>query len=197
MILRKKHVAAAPVRLFKDQKSWAAWLSRNHSKSSGIWLRLAKKDSGLNSISYQEALEEALCYGWIDGQKRPENARTWLQRFVPRSEKSIWSKINCGKALALIKCGRMQAAGLQAIERAKSNGRWDAAYDSPSRATVPEDFQLALNANLRATEFFNTLDRANRYAILFRIQNAKKAETRERKIREFITMLESQDKIHR
>jgi uncharacterized protein YdeI (YjbR/CyaY-like superfamily) len=193
----EQRVVPAPARLFKDQKSWAAWLSRNHSKSSGIWLRLAKKDSGLNSISYQEALEEALCYGWIDGQKRPENARTWLQRFVPRSEKSIWSKINCGKALALIKCGRMQAAGLQAIERAKSNGRWDAAYDSPSRATVPEDFQLALNANLRATEFFNTLDRANRYAILFRIQNAKKAETRERKIREFITMLESHEKIHR
>ena len=197
MIPRKKRVAAAPVRLFKDQKSWIAWLSRNHSKSSGIWLRLAKKDSGLNSVSYQKALEEALCYGWIDGQKRPENERTWLQRFVPRSEKSIWSKINCGKALALIKCGRMQAAGLQAVERAKSNGRWDAAYDSPSRATVPEGFQLALNASPRATEFFNTLDRANRYAILFRIQNAKKAETRERKIREFITMLERHEKIHR
>jgi uncharacterized protein YdeI (YjbR/CyaY-like superfamily) len=192
----KRAVAVAPARLFKDQKSWAAWLSKSHSKSSGIWLRLAKKDSGLNSISYQEALEEALCYGWIDGQKRPENERTWLQRFVPRSEKSIWSKINCGKALALIKCGRMQAAGLQAVERAKSNGRWDAAYDSPSHATVPADFQLALSASPRAMEFFDILDRANRYALLFRIQNVKKAETRARKIREFITMLERREKIH-
>lgn len=189
-------MAAAPVRLFKDRESWASWLARNHSKSSGIWLRLAKKDSGLNSVSYQEALEESLCYGWIDGQKRPENERTWLQPFVPRSEKSIWSQINREKALALMKLGRMQAAGRQAIERAKFNGRWDSAYDSPSRATVPEDFQLALNASPRAMEFFNLLDRANRYAILFRIQNVKRAETCARKIREFITMLEKREKIH-
>jgi uncharacterized protein YdeI (YjbR/CyaY-like superfamily) len=193
---KKKRVGVAPVRLFKDQESWAAWLSRNHSKSSGIWLRLAKKNSGLKSVSRTEALETALCYGWIDGQGLPQDERTWLQRFVPRTEKSIWSKINREKVLALIECGQVQAAGLQAVERAKANGRWDAAYDSPSRATVPEDFQVALNANPRATEFFNILDRANRYAILFRIQNVKKAETRARKIREFIVMLERHEKIH-
>jgi uncharacterized protein YdeI (YjbR/CyaY-like superfamily) len=150
----------------------------------------------LTSISYQEALEEALCYGWIDGQKRPETERTWLQRFVPRSDKSIWSKINRDKALALIKNGRMKPAGLTAIERAKTNGRWEAAYDSPSRAAVPEDFESALDANPHAKEFFRQLDRANRYAILFRIQNVKKAETRARKILQFIGMLEKHEKIH-
>ncbi|PYV83178.1 MAG: bacteriocin-protection protein, partial [Acidobacteria bacterium] len=114
--------AAAPKRLFKDQKAWAEWLEKNHSRTGGLWLRIAKKDSGLKSVSYQEALETALCYGWIDGQKLPEDERTWLQRFVPRSDESIWSKIICEKALALIQSGRMKAAGLQAIEHAKKNG---------------------------------------------------------------------------
>jgi len=188
--------AAAPKRLFKDQKAWAEWLEKNHSRTGGLWLRIAKKDSGLKSVSYQEALETALCYGWIDGQKLPENERTWLQRFVPRSDKSIWSKINCEKALALIQSGRMKAAGLQAIEHAKKNGCWDSAYDSPSRASVPEDFAVALGDHPRAKEFFESLDRANRYAILFRIQNVKKAETRTRKIKQFIEMLECHEKIH-
>ena len=188
--------AAAPKRLFKDQKAWAEWLEKNHSRTGGLWLRIAKKDSGLKSVSYQEALETALCYGWIDGQKLPENERTWLQRFLPRSDKSIWSKINCEKALALIQSGRMKAAGLQAIEHAKTNGRWDSAYDSPSRASIPEDFAAALGGHPRAKEFFENLDRANRYAILFRIQNVKKAETRARKIKQFIEMLECHEKIH-
>ena len=185
-----------PVRLFKDQSAWVAWLREHHRNASGIWLRLAKKGSGLQSVSYSEALESALCYGWIDGQKKPENDKTWLQRFVPRSDKSIWSKINREKAEALIKNGRMTAAGREAIARAKANGRWAAAYDSPSRSTVPGDFQAALDANARANSFFQTLDRANRYAILFRIQTVKKAETRERKIKEFIAMLERKEKIH-
>jgi uncharacterized protein YdeI (YjbR/CyaY-like superfamily) len=192
----KKRVRVAPVRLFKDQKSWDVWLSKNHSKSSGVWLQLAKKSSGLKSVSRTGALETALCYGWIDGQGLPKDERTWLQRFIPRTEKSIWSKINREKCLGLIKSGRMQAPGLAAINRAKSNGRWEAAYDSPSRAAVPEDFEAALDANRGAKEFFNILDRANRYAILFRIQNVKRPETRARKILQFIGMLEKHEKIH-
>jgi len=150
----------------------------------------------LRSVSYKEALEVALCYGWIDGQKRPESDEAWLQRFITRASKSIWSKINREKALALIASGEMQAAGLEAIENAKRNGRWYAAYDSPSGATVPADFQAALDANQRAAAFFKTLDRANRYAVLWRIQTVQKAETRARKIRQLIEMLESEERIH-
>jgi uncharacterized protein YdeI (YjbR/CyaY-like superfamily) len=186
----------APPRLFKDQSSWSAWLEKNHHKSNGIWLRLAKKNSGLRSVTYAEALEIALCYGWIDGHKRPESEQTWLQKFCPRSSKSIWSKINREKALALIKAGRMTPAGHEAIEQAKRNGRWDSAYDSPSGATVPNEFQTALNASPRANAFFEKLDRVNRYAILFRIQTAKKPETRTRNIQKFIAMLERHEKIH-
>ena len=138
----------------------------------------------------------ALCYGWIDGQKKPENEQTWLQRFVPRSNKSIWSKINRGKALALIASGEMKAAGLEAVENAKTNGRWGAAYDSPSAAAVPDDFRNALNRSPQAAAFFQALDRANRYAILWRIQTVKKAETRARKISHFVGMLERGEKIH-
>ena len=188
--------AENPVKLFTDQSVWAAWLQEHHRNASGIWLRLAKKGSGLHSVSRVEALDTALCYGWIDGQAKPENDKAWLQRFVPRSEKSIWSRINREKAEVLIKNGRMTAAGREAIERAKANGRWAAAYDSPSRAAVPKDLQAALDANTRANSFFQTLDRANRYAILFRIQTVKKAVTRERKIKEFIAMLERKEKIH-
>lgn len=186
----------APVRLFKTQDDWAEWLAKNHPEHPGIWLRIAKKDSGLHSVSYAEALEVALCYGWIDGQKLPENEKTWLQKFLPRTAKSIWSKINREKALALIRSGHMKPAGLQAIEQAKANGRWQAAYDSPSRATVPEDFEAALKKSPKAKDFFAELDGANRYAVLFRIQAAKKSETRSRKIQEFVRMLERGETIH-
>jgi uncharacterized protein YdeI (YjbR/CyaY-like superfamily) len=185
-----------PVRLFKSKQDWAAWLEKNHRKSAGLWLRMAKKGSQLRSVSYQEALEVALCYGWIDGQKRPESEHAWLQKFLSRSSRSIWSKINRAKALALIASGEMNPSGLDAIENAKTNGRWDAAYDSPSGATVPSDFQAALDANPKATAFFKTLDRANRYAILWRIQTVKKAETRARKIEQFVGMLARKEKIH-
>ena len=191
-----KSSAEDPIRLFATQAAWADWLDKNHRKSSGLWLRLAKKGSCLRSITYAEALEVALCCGWIDGQKRGESEEAWLQRFLPRSAKSIWSKINRDKAVALITGGRMQAAGLQAVEAAKKAGTWDAAYDSPNGAAVPEDFQAALNANPRAHEFFQALDGANRYAVLFRIQTVKKVETRTRKIREFIKMLERRERIH-
>jgi len=184
-----------PIKLFKSKPAWAAWLEKNH-KGEGLWLRLAKKDSGLQSVSYKEALDVALCQGWIDGQKRPESEQAWLQRFVPRSSRSIWSKINREKALALIATGEMKPAGLQAIEDAKKNGRWEAAYDSPSGATVPADFQAALDASPSAAAFFKTLNKANTYAILWRIQTVKKAETRARKIEQFIGMLERKEKLH-
>jgi uncharacterized protein YdeI (YjbR/CyaY-like superfamily) len=138
----------------------------------------------------------ALCYGWIDGQKRGESEQAWLQRFLARSAKSIWSKINRDKATALIASGQMKAAGLKAVEVAKQCGMWDAAYDSPRSAAVPQDFQTSLDASLRAREFFQSLDSANRYAVLFRIQTVKLAQTRARKIREFVEMLERNETIH-
>lgn len=185
-----------PKRRFPSKRDWSEWLDKNHAKSSGIWLRLAKKDSRLASVTYKEALDVALCYGWIDGQKKPENDQTWLQRFVPRSAKSVWSKINREKAQALIESGAMKPAGLAAIDNAKTNGRWEAAYDSQSKATVPPDFEAALGSSPRAKTFFASLESRNRYAILWRIQTAKRPETRARKIREFLAMLEKQEKFH-
>jgi uncharacterized protein YdeI (YjbR/CyaY-like superfamily) len=189
-------VETLAAREFVNRKAWASWLNKNHSKSPGIWMRLAKKASGGQSVSYSEALEVALCYGWIDGQKKSDGEAAWLQRFIPRAKKSKWSKINRNKALALIDTGRMKPAGLQAIERAKGDGFWDAAYDSPSTATVPIDLQAALEKNPRAKAFFSTLDRQNRYAVLYRIQTVKKAETRSRKIQQFVKMLARSEKLH-
>jgi len=186
----------APIRLFGTPSAWEMWLEKNHRQSPGLWLRLAKKGSDLRSLTYPEALEVALCYGWIDGQKRGESNQAWLQRFLPRSAKSIWSKINRQKAEALVAKGKMKPAGLEAIEAAKTCGRWESAYDSPSRSKIPPDFQSALDANPRARKFFRTLDGANRYAVLFRIQTVKKAETRTRKIAEFIGMLTRHERIH-
>lgn len=185
-----------PVLLFARQKDWAKWLGQNHTASRGLWLRLAKKNSGIESVNYAEALDVALCYGWIDGQKKSFDEATWLQKFTPRGAKSVWSKINREKVQALIEAGKMKPAGLKAIESAKLDGRWEAAYDSQSKATVPEDFQVALDNSPKAKEFFATLNSANRYAILFRIQTAKKAETRARRIQQFIEMLEKNQKLH-
>lgn len=182
--------------LFRRQRDWEDWLDANHATSSGVWLRLAKKGSAVQSVSYAEALEAALCYGWIDAQKKGESEHAWLQRFTPRRNKSIWSKLNREKAAVLIKAGRMQPAGLEQVERAKRDGRWDAAYDSPANAETPEDFAAALGRNARAKAFFRTLDRANRYAVIWRIQTVKKAETRARRIRQFVEMLERHEKIH-
>ncbi len=181
---------------FAHRRAWAAWLDKNHGKSSGIWVRLAKKGSVGQSVTYSEALEVALCFGWIDGQKKGESEAAWLQKFIPRANRSIWSKINRKKALALIEDGRMKPAGLRAIERAKANGSWDAAYDSPSTAKVPNDLQAALDKNARAKAFFSELDSQNRYAVLYRIQSVKKAETRSRKIQQFIEMLARNEKLH-
>jgi uncharacterized protein YdeI (YjbR/CyaY-like superfamily) len=175
---------------------WTRWLAKNHDKSSGVWVRLAKKGSGLKTVSRDEALDAALCYGWIDGQSRSEGETTWLQKFTPRTKRSIWSKINREKVQALIANGEMRPAGLAEIDRAKQDGRWDAAYDSPRTIEVPHDLKDSLKKNRKASEFFETLDSRNRYAILFRIHNAKKEETRSRRIRQFVEMLERGEKLH-
>jgi uncharacterized protein YdeI (YjbR/CyaY-like superfamily) len=185
-----------PIELFKDQKHWTVWLDKHHGESPGLWLRLAKKASDIQSVTYAEALEVALCYGWIDGQKMTYDESSWLQKFTPRGDRSLWSKVNREKAEELIRTGRMKPAGLAAVERAKQNGRWEAAYDSPGNATVPSDFQEELDRRPEAKEFFATLNSANRYAILWRIQTVKKAETRARRIQQFIEMLEKKEKIH-
>lgn len=191
-----KTATELPVRLFKTQKAWTTWLDKNHAKSSGIWLRIAKKTGNLKSVSYAEAVEAALCYGWIDGQGKGLDESAYLQKFTPRGPRSIWSKINRAKAEALIESGRMQPAGVAAIDRAKQNGQWAVAYDSHRTATVPADLQNALDHNPKAKAFFATLDSANRYAILWRIQTAKKAETRARRIKQYVHMLENHEKLH-
>ena len=185
-----------PILPFTSKKKWEIWLAKQHSKSTGIWLKLAKKGSEIPSVTYDEALEVALCYGWIDGQKKGLDEKYWLQKFTPRGPKSIWSKINTGKAEKLIKSGEMKPAGLNAIEAAKKDGRWDAAYESQKNISIPDDFQSALDENPKAKAFFATLNSVNRYAILFRIHNAKRAETRTRRIRQFVDMLESGEKLH-
>lgn len=196
--IKLKTVAAEnpPVLLFEHQRAWENWLSRNHDQATGVWLRLAKKGSEIRSLTYAEALESALCFGWIDAQKKPESAGAWLQRFTPRGKRSIWSKINRQKATALMESGRMRDPGLAEVLRARQDGRWDRAYDSPRNARIPEDLQAALDKSAKARAFFATLESRNRYAILFRIQTVKSAETRARKISEFIAMLEKQQKIH-
>ncbi len=192
----KKSLGDLPVIAFETQKAWANWLAKNHTTASGLWLKLAKKASGLPSVSYDEALEVALCYGWIDGQKNGYDEKWWLQKFTLRGARSVWSKINRDKAERLIKDGRMKPAGLKAAEAAKQNGQWDAAYDGQRTATVPDDLQAALNKSARAKAFFATLNSANRYAILFRIHTAKKAETRARRIQQFIEMLEKNELLY-
>ena len=193
---RSKPSETLPIRHFEQQEDWADWLAENHGASPGLWLRLAKKGADVPSVSYDEAIEVALCFGWIDGQKKALDGQFWLQKFTRRSDKSVWSKINKDKALALIKAGKMKPSGLLQVERAKSDGRWDAAYDSAGKAGVPSDFQAALDGNTRARNFFETLDSRNRYAILFRIQTARKAETRVKKIAQFVQMLARHEKIH-
>lgn len=193
---RRSSPTTLPTRLFKTGRDWASWLGANHGESPGVWLQLAKKVAGVQSVSYDEAIEVALCFGWIDGQKQAHDEQYWLQKFTPRSGKSAWSKINKAKALALIEAGKMEPAGLLEVERARKDGRWGAAYDSASTATVPDDFQAALDGNPRAREFFDSLDGRNRYAVLYRIQTVKMAATRERKIAQFVEMLARHEKVH-
>lgn len=181
---------------FETQQDWEAWLKEHHANTKGIWLKIAKKEARLLSVSYAEALESALCYGWIDGQKAAFDDKYWLQKFTQRGARSIWSKVNCEKAEALIAEGRMQPAGLRQVELAKFDGRWESAYESQSKIAVPDDFQRELDKNQEAKDFFNTLNSVNRYAILFRIQTAKKTETRAARIQKFIEMLAQHQKIY-
>jgi uncharacterized protein YdeI (YjbR/CyaY-like superfamily) len=179
-----------PTLPFESKKKWADWLAKQHDKSAGIWLKLAKKGTGIPSVIYEEALDVALCYGWIDGQKGSFDDKYWLQKFTPRGAKSIWSKINTEKAERLIASGEVKPSGLKVIEAAKQDGRWDAAYASQKNIAVPDDFKTALNKNKKAKAFFESLTSARRYSFLFRIVTAKKTETRERRIRQFVEMLE-------
>jgi uncharacterized protein YdeI (YjbR/CyaY-like superfamily) len=185
-----------PTLSFAKPTAWWAWLENHHASSPGIWLKLAKKASGVASITYPEAVEAALAWGWIDGQKDKHDETWWLQKFTPRGRRSIWSKVNREKALALIAEGTMKPPGLAEVERAKKDGRWDAAYDSQSRASVPADLSAALAENTRAAAFFATLDSSNRYAVLFRIHNAKRPETRAARIATFVVMLAKHQKLH-
>ena len=191
-----KNSENVPIMSFETQQDWEVWLKEHHAETKGIWLKIAKKEALSPSVSYAEALEGALCYGWIDGQKAAFDDKYWLQKFTPRTAKSIWSKVNCGKAEALIAEGRMQPAGLRQVELAKSDGRWERAYESQSKITIPADFQSELDKNPKARDFFSTLDSANRYAFLFRIHAAKKPETRSAKIQKFVEMLNQQQKLH-
>jgi len=184
------------IRGFRSAALFRKWLAANHELAEGIWLRIYKKDAGTASITYAEALDEALCYGWIDGQKKSHDADSWLQRFTPRRPRSPWSKINTGHAERLVHARRMMPPGLAAIEAAKKDGRWTAAYDSPSKSAIPEDFLTAVRANPKATACFESLNKANLYAIAYRLQTAKKPETRQRRFDLILAMLHRGETFH-
>jgi len=185
-----------PVGEFKTQALWEKWLAKNHARSTGIWLRIYKKDSGVKTVTYAEALDEALCYGWIDGQKNSYDERSFVQRFTPRRARSIWSKINVGHVERLIKAGKMREAGQAQIDAAKADGRWQQAYDSHSSMTMPEDFLKELKKNKKAKAFFDTLNKTNLYSIAWRLQTAKRPETREKRMKAILEMLEKGEKFH-
>jgi uncharacterized protein YdeI (YjbR/CyaY-like superfamily) len=185
-----------PIELFDSQGTWRDWLDKNHSESSGIWVRIAKKRSGHSTVSHAEALDVAISYGWIDGLRRPLDDKFFLQRFTPRRAKSKWSQVNVTKATALIESGVMQPAGLREVELAKADGRWDAAYPSHSTATVPDDLAAALDAEPTAREFFDSLNSVNRYAILYRVHEAKRPETRVARIAKFVAMCAAGERLH-
>ena len=187
----------AEVLPFASAEEWEAWLRANHDTTpAGVWIKVARQASGIPTVTYMEALHVALCFGWIDGQARSFDERFYLQRFTPRRARSIWSKRNVGFATDLIASGRMQPAGLREVERAKADGRWEAAYDGPKAATVPDDLRAALDANPAAAEFFAGLKGQNRYAILHRLQTARRPETRARRIETFVAMLARGETLH-
>ncbi len=185
-----------PTKSFTTAAAFETWLSKNHEKSTGIWIKIFKKDSGKKTVTYAEALDVALCYGWIDGQKQPHDEHAWLQKFCPRRARSIWSKKNIGHVERLIKEGRMTPAGLQAVEKAKADGNWQKAYDSPSKMTIPDYFLKELGKNKKAEAYFKTLNKTNLFSIGFRLQTAKKEETRIKRTKAIIAMLARGDKFH-
>jgi uncharacterized protein YdeI (YjbR/CyaY-like superfamily) len=181
---------------FKTQKELERWLEKNQKKSKGIWLHLYKKNSGVKSIGWQDAVEAGLCYGWIDGQAKPFDEQSWLQRFTPRRAKSSWSKKNTAHAERLIKLGRIRPGGLEQVEKAKADGRWNQAYDSPSNMKASEDLLKALEKNKKAKAFFESLNKTNKYAINWRLQTAKKPETRLKRLKMILEMLKNGEKFH-
>ncbi len=185
-----------PIKAFKGQRDWEQWLLENGEKVSGVWIRFYKKYAQMKSITYDEALIVALCFGWIDSQTKRYDELSYLQKFTPRRSKSIWSKINTNHVEQLIKEGKMRPSGLRVVEEAKKDGRWNQAYDSPSTATIPQEFYEVLKRHKRAESFFSTLTKSNRYAIAWRLQTAKKEETKKARIEKIVIMLEKQQKFH-
>lgn len=185
-----------PILSFNSAAAWDAWLERNHAESHGIWLRFFKKNSGITTMTHAEALDEALCYGWIDGQLQKFDEKSWLQKFTPRRPKSIWSKKNIEHTIRLCKANRMKPAGSRQIEAAKTDGRWANAYDSPKAMQMPKDFLKELEKNKKAQAFFTTLNRTNTYAIAWRLATAKRPETREKRMRTILEMLAKHRKFH-
>jgi uncharacterized protein YdeI (YjbR/CyaY-like superfamily) len=194
--MSKQDQAALAVISFKTPKEFEKWLKKNHETNGGIWLRLFKKDSKEKSITYEEAVNEALCFGWIDGQSNKYDQQSWLQKFTPRRPKSIWAKRNKERIERLIKEGRMKPAGMAEVEKAKADGRWNKAYAPPSEMTIPADFLKALSKNKNAKAFFDTLNKTNMFAIAFRLHTAKKDETRQRRMKVILTMLAKGEKFH-
>ncbi len=184
------------VALFASAADFETWLEENHAVSAGVWLKIAKKGSAGSAVTYAEALELALCFGWIDSQKRRFDERYFLQRFTPRRARGRWSRINREKAEELIATAKMRPAGLSQVEAAKVDGRWQAAYEGQRTARVPADLQRELDANKAAADFFSSLDSANRYAIIYRLEEARKSETRVRRLGRFVAMLAREEKIH-
>lgn len=187
---------AQPIVAFASASAFRRWLKTNHTAHPGIWMQIAKKDSGLASITYAEALDEALCHGWIDGQKKSHDAASWLQKFTRRGVRSVWSRINVGHIERLTSEGRMQPAGQAAVEAAKADGRWEQAYHSSSAAEMPADFLAAIAQHAKASAFFQTLNKANRYAIFFHLTTAKKPETRARRLAKFVAMMQRGERLH-
>ena len=185
-----------PTIFFASAAEWEEWLEANHAASPGVRLKIAKKNTGIQSVRYPEVLESALCVGWIDGRREALDENYFLQRFTPRQPRSKWSKINREKAAGLVAAGRMRPAGLAEVERAKADGRWEAAYESQSRIAIPDDLERELATRPQAKEFFFRLSSQNRYSILYRLQDAKKPETRARRLAKFVAMLESGETIH-
>jgi len=184
-----------PIKLFKTEAAWEKWLAAN-GDASGVWLKIAKKDTGATSVSYSQALDVALCHGWIDGLKRSCDEQYFLQRFTPRKAKSLWSKLNIARVEKLVAAGRMQAGGAREVDGAKADGRWEAAYDAASVMEVPAELAAALKKNTKARKAFEALDRTNRYAFCWRVHTAKKPETKAARVEKFVEMLERGEKIH-
>ncbi len=181
---------------FKNSEDWKNWLSKNHSASNGIWIRMFKKDSDIKTLTHDEALDEALCYGWIDGQTKKYDERSWIQKFTPRRKRSIWSKKNIERVKLLIKQDKMKPSGLKEINEAEKDGRWEKAYDSPTNMKIPGDFLKELSKNKNALKFFESLNRSNKYSIAWRLQTAKKPETRDIRMKKIVDMLSKGEKFH-